>query len=104
DISHAVQKRAETNGFGIVREFVGHGIGTAMHEAPHVPNFGSPGQGRVLKPGVVLAIEPMITEGSFGTRLLADGWSAVTDDGGLAAHFEHSVAITDGEPYVLSRP
>jgi len=104
DIASAVQSRVESSGLGVVREFVGHGIGRALHEPPHVPNFGRPGQGRVLKPGMVLAIEPMVTMGSYETKLLADGWSAVTKDASLSAHFEHSVAITDGEPYVLSRP
>ncbi|HQH26078.1 MAG TPA: type I methionyl aminopeptidase [Oligoflexia bacterium] len=104
DISHAVQSLAEANGFGVVREFVGHGIGTRMHEPPHVPNFGQAGQGRQLKPGMVIAIEPMITEGSFETKILDDGWTAVTKDGSLAAHFEHTVAITTDKPYVLSRP
>lgn len=104
DISHAVQEQVENNGFGVVREFVGHGIGRNMHEPPHVPNFGRPGQGRVLKPGLIVAIEPMVTAGSFETKLLDDGWTAVTRDGSLAAHFEHSVAITEGGPYVLSRP
>ena len=104
DISNAVQSRVEAAGFGIIREFVGHGIGRAMHEPPHVPNFGQSGQGRVLKPGLVLAIEPMVTAGSYETKILEDGWTAVTKDGSLAAHFEHSVAITEGEPYVLSRP
>ncbi|MCB0359035.1 MAG: type I methionyl aminopeptidase [Bdellovibrionales bacterium] len=103
DISHAVQSRVERDGFGVVREFVGHGIGRAMHEPPHVPNFGAAGQGRILKPGMVLAIEPMVTQGSYEARVLDDGWTAVTKDGKLAAHFEHSVAITDGEPFVLSR-
>jgi methionyl aminopeptidase len=104
DISSAVQVCAEAAGFGIVREFVGHGIGERMHEPPHVPNFGRPAQGRVLKPGLVLAIEPMVTVGGFETKILDDGWTAVTRDGSLAAHFEHTVAITDGDPYVLSRP
>lgn len=104
DISHAVQSRVEGQGFGVIREFVGHGIGRAMHEPPHVPNFGPPGQGRVLKPGLVLAIEPMVSAGSYETKILEDGWTAVTKDGSLAAHFEHTVAITDGEPFVLSRP
>ena len=104
DISNAVQTRVESNGFGVVREFVGHGIGRSMHEPPHVPNFGQAGQGRVLKPGLVIAIEPMVVTGSIATKILKDGWSAATEDGGLAAHYEHSVAITDGEPYVLSRP
>ncbi|MCB0325633.1 MAG: type I methionyl aminopeptidase [Bdellovibrionales bacterium] len=104
DISHAVQSRVERHGFGVVREFVGHGIGRRMHEPPHVPNFGRSGQGRLLKPGMVLAIEPMVTAGGFETKVVEDGWTAVTRDGSLAAHFEHTVAITDGEPYVLSRP
>ena len=104
DISNAVQSYAEPYGFGIVREFVGHGIGRKMHEPPHVPNFGRPGQGRVLRTGMVLAIEPMITVGSFATKVLADGWTAVTKDGSLSAHFEHTVAITDSGPLVLSRP
>lgn len=104
DISHAVQTRVESNGFGVVREFVGHGIGRKMHEPPHVPNFGRGGQGRVLRPGLVLAIEPMVTASGFETKIMDDGWTAKTKDGSLAAHFEHSVAITDGEPIVLSRP
>jgi methionyl aminopeptidase len=104
DISHAVQSRAEENGFSVVREFVGHGIGRKMHEPPHVPNFGRAGQGRMLRPGLVLAIEPMVLEGSFETKILDDGWTALTKDGSLAAHFEHTVAITEREPYVLSRP
>ncbi len=104
DISDAVQRRVESHGFGIIREFVGHGIGRAMHEPPHVPNFGHAGQGRVLKPGLVIAIEPMVSAGAYETRILDDGWTAVTKDGSLAAHFEHTVAITEGEPYVLSRP
>ena len=104
DIAHAVQSRVERNGFSVVREFVGHGIGRAMHEPPAVPNFGQRGQGRVLKPGLVIAIEPMVCQGTFETMVLEDGWTAVTRDGGLAAHFEHTVAITDGKPYVLSRP
>ncbi|MCC6933665.1 MAG: type I methionyl aminopeptidase [Deltaproteobacteria bacterium] len=104
DVSYAVQSRAEKAGYGVVREFVGHGIGRNMHEAPQVPNFGRPNQGRVLKAGMVIAIEPMITEGSFETKILGDGWTAVTKDGKLAAHFEHSVAITKRGPFVLSRP
>ena len=104
DISWAVQEKAEKAGFGVVREFVGHGIGQAMHEPPHVPNFGKPNQGRVLKEGMVIAIEPMITEGSFDTKTMPDGWTASTKDGKMAAHFEHTVAITKKGPYVLSRP
>lgn len=104
DISFAVQSLVESNGFGVVREFVGHGIGVAMHEEPHVPNFGRRGQGRLLQPGMVLAIEPMVTAGRFETKLLDDGWTAVTKDGSFAAHFEHTVAITEGRPLVLTRP
>lgn len=104
DISYAVQSKVEKHGFNVVREFVGHGIGRSMHEPPHVPNYGKPGQGRTLKEGMVLAIEPMVTVGTFETRLLADGWTAVTKDDSLAAHFEHSIAITEKGPYVLSRP
>ncbi|MCL4125742.1 UNVERIFIED_CONTAM: hypothetical protein GTU68_047151 [Idotea baltica] len=104
DISNAVQSYVEPFGFGIVREFVGHGIGRKMHEPPHVPNFGKAAQGRVLRAGMALAIEPMVTAGDYGTKLLSDGWTAVTKDASLAAHFEHTVVITDSEPYVLSRP
>ncbi len=104
DISAAVQKLVENEGFGVVREFVGHGIGRAMHEPPHVPNFGAAGQGRLLKPGLVIAIEPMVTQGGFETKVLKDGWTAVTRDGSLAAHFEHSVAITATGPLILTRP
>lgn len=104
DISAAVQKKAESRKFGVVREFVGHGIGRAMHEPPSIPNFGKANQGRVLRVGMVIAIEPMITQGGFETKILDDGWTAVTKDGSLAAHFEHSVAITSDAPYVLSRP
>lgn len=104
DISNAVQSRAEHSGFGVVREFVGHGIGRAMHEPPQVPNFGRPNQGRLLKEGMVLAIEPMITAGGIETKIDSDGWTARTKDGSLAAHFEHTVAITGNGPYVLSRP
>lgn len=104
DISSAVQNVAERNGFGVVREFVGHGIGSQMHEAPPVPNFGRARQGRPLKAGMVLAIEPMITAGSFKVKILPDGWTAKTMDDSLSAHFEHTVAITDKGPWVLSRP
>ena len=104
DISHAVQTRVEAAGFGIVREFVGHGIGEAMHEPPHVPNFGKSGRGRRLKAGMVLAIEPMVTAGDFSVKLRSDGWTAVTADASLSAHFEHSVAICDKGPYILSKP
>lgn len=94
DVSAAVQKRAEEAGFGVVREFVGHGIGRALHEEPQVPNYGKPGRGPRLKPGLVIAIEPMITGGSWRVSIDDDGWTARTEDGRLAAHFEYSVAVT----------
>ena len=103
DISHAVQRHVEGEGFAIVRAFVGHGIGRALHEDPQVPNFGEPGRGPALRPGMVLAIEPMVTMGSWEVRILDDGWTAVTSDGSLAAHFEHTVAITENGPEVLTR-
>lgn len=104
DISNAVQKRVEREGLSVVREFVGHGIGTKMHEPPAIPNFGQPRQGRALKPGMVLAIEPMITVGSYVTQVLEDGWTAITADYSLAAHFEHTVAVTEGLPIVVTLP
>jgi methionyl aminopeptidase len=91
-------------GYSVVRTFVGHGIGRAMHEDPPVPNYGSPGKGLRLKPGLVLAIEPMVNAGTHEVEVLADGWTAVTKDRKLSAHFEHSVAITEDGPVVLSRP
>jgi methionyl aminopeptidase len=94
DISHAIQKHAEGEGFNVVRTFVGHGIGTALHEEPQVPNFGPPGRGPRLKPGMVLAIEPMVNIGDADVEILDDGWTVVTADGQLSAHFEHTVAIT----------
>lgn len=103
DISAAIQQYAEKDGFSVVRDFVGHGIGTELHEAPQVPNFGIPGSGIRLKEGMVLAIEPMINAGTSAVRVLDDGWTAVTADGKLSAHFEHSVAITKTGPMVLSR-
>lgn len=103
DISFAVQCYVEGEGFSVVRDFVGHGIGRSLHEPPQVPNFGTPGTGIKLKPGMVLAIEPMINEGRFETRVLDDGWTAVTVDGKLSAHFEHTVAITEKGPDVLSK-
>lgn len=102
DISAAVQAHAEKSGFSVVREFVGHGIGRSLHESPQVPNFGKPGRGVKLKPGMVLAIEPMINQKGPGVRVLSDGWTAVTLDGGLSAHFEHTVAITDNGPEILT--
>ncbi len=104
DISHAVQSHVEAAGFSVVREFVGHGIGRQLHEPPQVPNFGVPGRGIRLRAGMVLAIEPMINMGASEVKVLPDGWTAVTVDGSLSAHFEHTVAITEKGPYVLSRP
>jgi methionyl aminopeptidase len=102
DVSHAVQRHVEAHGFGVVRAFVGHGIGRALHEEPQVPNFGEPGRGPRLRPGMVLAIEPMVTMGNYEVRILADGWTAVTTDGSLAAHFEHTIAVTESGPEVLT--
>lgn len=103
DVSHAVQAYVEPRGFSVVRDFVGHGIGKELHEGPQVPNFGPPGKGPKLKVGMVLAIEPMINEKGFDVKVLEDGWTAVTADGGLSAHFEHTVAITDNGPLILSQ-
>lgn len=102
DVSHAVQEVAEAEGFGVVTDFVGHGVGRKMHEPPQVPNVGRPGTGVRLQAGMVLAIEPMINEGTPDVRTLADGWTAVTFDHKLSAHFEHSVAVTSEGPRVLS--
>lgn len=102
DVSHAVQTHVEGRGFSVVRAFVGHGIGRALHEDPQVPNFGEPGHGPPLRSGMVLAIEPMVTMGSWEVRILDDGWTAVTKDGSLAAHFEHTIAVTDAGPEVLT--
>lgn len=102
DVSSAVQRHVESHGLSVVREFVGHGIGRELHEPPQVPNFGIPGQGIRLKPGMVLAIEPMINVGGWAIKVLGDGWTAVTADGSLSAHFEHTVAITEDGPLVLS--
>jgi methionyl aminopeptidase len=104
DIGHAVQSVAEGAGYSVVREYVGHGIGTAMHEDPQVPNYGEPGKGLKLRAGMVLAVEPMVNMGGPGTRLLDDGWSVLTADGSLSAHAEHSIAITDNGPEVLTVP
>jgi methionyl aminopeptidase len=103
DISAVIQQHAEKNGYSVVRDFVGHGIGRSLHEDPQVPNYGKPGTGIRLKRGMVLAVEPMVNEGDWGIRILKDGWTAVTKDGSLSAHFEHSVAITDNGPCVLSK-
>jgi len=103
DISAAVQELCERQGFGVVKEFVGHGIGRSMHEDPQVPNFGTRGKGPRLKAGMVLAIEPMINAGGAEVKVLPDGWTTVTLDGSLSAHFEHTVAITKDGPQVLTR-
>ncbi|MDT8440395.1 MAG: type I methionyl aminopeptidase [Desulfuromonadales bacterium] len=103
DLSHAVQSLVEPHGFSVVREFVGHGIGGKLHEAPQIPNFGPPGQGPRLKTGMTLAIEPMINAGVAEVRILEDGWTAVTQDGKWSAHFEHTVAITEQGPEILTR-
>jgi len=102
DIGHAVQTHVEAYGFSVVREFVGHGIGQKMHEEPQVPNYGTPGHGPRLAEGMVLAIEPMVNAGSANVRVLADGWTAVTRDGRLSAHFEHTVAVMAGAPWILT--
>ncbi len=102
DISAAIQKRAEADGFSLVRDFVGHGIGRAMHEEPQIPNYGPPGRGPRLAIGMVFAIEPMVNQGTYEIRVLEDNWTAVTLDGKLSAHYENTVAITDGEPEVLT--
>jgi methionyl aminopeptidase len=102
DVSHAVQAYVEKEGFSVVREFVGHGIGRQLHEAPQIPNFGPPGQGPQLKAGMTLAIEPMINTGGPGVTILDDGWTAVTLDRLPSAHFEHTVAVTDNGPEILT--
>lgn len=102
DISAAIQHYAESRGFSVVREYTGHGIGRDMHEEPLVPNFGVPGTGPVLKKGMALALEPMLSAGDWHTRLADDQWTVLTADGSLSAHFEHTIAITDGEPEVLT--
>ena len=102
DISHAIQSHVERAGFSVVRKFVGHGIGRSLHEDPQVPNYGKPGLGIRLKPGMVLAIEPMVNQGGYDVETLEDGWTTVTKDGSLSAHFEHTIAITEQGPVVLS--
>ncbi|OFW39826.1 MAG: type I methionyl aminopeptidase [Acidobacteria bacterium RIFCSPLOWO2_12_FULL_67_14b] len=102
DIGHAIQQHVEAYGFSVVREFVGHGIGQKMHEEPQVPNYGERGRGPRLAEGMVLAIEPMVNAGKASVKVLADGWTAVTADGGLSAHFEHTVAVTANGPWILT--
>lgn len=103
DISHAIQSHVESKGFSVVREFVGHGIGRSLHESPQIPNFGPPGLGVRLRPGMVFAIEPMINQGEHEVEILEDGWTAVTKDRSRSAHFEHSIAITKNGPDILSK-
>jgi len=102
DISHAIQTYAESFGFSVVRDFVGHGVGKKMHEEPQIPNFGSPGKGPRLQKGMVLAIEPMINAGKYHVNILSNDWTVVTLDGKPSAHYEHTIAITDGEPELLT--
>jgi methionyl aminopeptidase len=103
DVSNAIQTHVEKHGYNIVRDFVGHGIGRAMHEAPQVPNYGPPGRGLLLVPGMVLAIEPQVNLGTGAVRILDDGWTAVTQDGAWSAHFEHTVAVTTSGPEILTQ-
>jgi len=103
DIGHAIQAHVEAHGFSVVREFVGHGIGTSLHEEPQIANYGDPGRGPRLAEGMTLAIEPMVNVGRPGVKMLSDGWTAVTRDGSLSAHFEHTVAVTKDGPLVLTR-
>lgn len=102
DIGHAIQRLVERNGLSVVKEFVGHGVGRSMHEAPQVAHWGPPGKGPRLRPGMVIAIEPQVNLGEPGVKMLEDGWTAVTLDGSLSAHFEHTVAITDDGPWILT--
>ena len=102
DISHAIETYVESNGFSVVRSFVGHGVGAQLHEEPEVPNYGAPGRGPRLLPGMTLAIEPMVNVGTHEVRILQDGWTVVTTDGKLSAHYENTVLITDGEPEILT--
>lgn len=102
DISFTIQKYVEERGFSVVREYSGHGVGRELHEEPQIPNFGPPGQGPLLRRGMTLALEPMVNAGGWRTRLDSNGWTVLTDDGGLSAHFEHTVAITDGDAQVLT--
>lgn len=104
NISHAIQKYCEENGFSVVRKFVGHGVGANLHEDPEVPNFGEPGHGPRLRAGMTIAIEPMVNAGTYGVRVLSDGWTVLTLDHALSAHYEHTVLITDGDPVLLTLP
>jgi methionyl aminopeptidase len=103
DVSHAVQKTAESYGFSVIRDFVGHGIGRSLHEDPQIPNYGPPGQGPLLQPGMTFAIEPMVSAGRWEISVMPDGWTAITKDGSLAAHYEHTVALTEKGVLILSK-
>jgi methionyl aminopeptidase len=103
DISATIQRYVEGNGFNVVREYTGHGIGREMHEEPQIPNFGTPDRGARLQPGMTFALEPMLTVGDWRTQTLSDGWTVVTADGSLSAHFEHTLLVTDGEPEILTK-
>lgn len=103
DISFAIQRLAEKNGFSVVRDLYGHGVGTDLHEDPLIPNYGQPGEGPELRPGMVLAIEPMLNVGGWRIKTLSDGWTVVTEDGSLSCHFEHTVLVTEGDPEILTR-
>ncbi len=102
DISHAIQRVSESGGCSVVRDFVGHGVGRKLHEDPQVPNYGKPNRGPELLPGMILCLEPMVNLGGYQVRVLADGWTAVTCDGSVSAHVEHMIAVTDGEPEILT--
>jgi methionyl aminopeptidase len=104
DVSSAIQNYVESHGFHVTREYTGHGVGKQMHEGPQVPNYGKPGSGMPLKPGMTIALEPMVLVGTAETRVLQDKWTVVSADGSLTAHFEHSVAVTEGEPLLLTVP
>lgn len=104
DVGSAIQKYVEARSYSVVREFVGHGVGAKLHEDPSVPNYGTPGRGVRLMPGMTIAIEPMVNEGTYDVEVLGDEWTTVTKDGKLSAHFEHSIAITEGEPIILTLP
>ncbi len=104
DVSSAIQQYVESRGFNVPREYTGHGVGRKMHEGPQVPNYGTPGRGPVLRPGMTIALEPMLLAGTYKTRVMPDEWTVCSADGALTAHFEHSVAVTEGEPMILTLP
>jgi methionyl aminopeptidase len=104
DISAAIQRYVESNGFHVTREYTGHGVGQQMHEGPQVPNYGTPGRGAPLRPGMTIALEPMVLVGTARTRVMPDQWTVVSADGSLTAHFEHTVAVTEADPWILTLP